>query len=117
MHLAFVMTAKEDKKLAESCPTGFITHVEPFDKKIGNRFGFSRCPVAEFAKAHGYEHVMPALCNSDYPAMEAIHAGLIRKGNCVEGNYCDYWIVGSKSPYLKEHPEIVDEKGYRRNPK
>ena len=33
----------------------------------------------------------------------------------VDGCRCDYTICGNKDPYLKEHPEYRDEKGYRRN--
>lgn len=47
-----------------------------------------------------------------YPAMELMHAGLIRKHICAKDNVCDYWIVGDKSQALKEHPKKVDAKGY-----
>ncbi len=46
---------------------------------------------------------MPAFCNGDYPAMDLMHAGLIRKHTCANSNVCDYWIVGDESPYFKEH--------------
>lgn len=28
---------------------------------------------------------------------------------------CDYTICGDRDEYLKEHPEYVDEEGFRRN--
>ena len=37
-------------------------------------YKFTRCPVAEFAKENDVLEVMPALCNSDFDAMELIHA-------------------------------------------
>ncbi len=63
------------------------------------------------AKAHNYLDLMPAFCNGDYPAMNLMHAGLIRKHTCANSNTCDYWIVGDQSPYLKEHPRKKDEDG------
>ena len=107
--------AKKDRKLEASCPTGYIMHVEPYDKRLGVRYQFTRCPIAEFAKAHGYTHLMPAFCNADYPALGAMHAALIRKNTCANADICDYWIVGDQSPHLKVHPQYVDEAGYIRN--
>ena len=46
------------------------------------------------------------------PAMELLHTGLIRTTTCANGNVCDYWIVGDKSPYLKKYPKKIDEQGY-----
>lgn len=112
LHMAFVSTAKKDSKRPEERPTGYIMRVEPYDKKKGIRYQFDRCPIAEFAKEHNYLDLMPAFCNGDYPAMDLMHAGLIRKHTCANSNVCDYWIVGDESPYLKEHPKKTDEKGY-----
>ena len=86
--------------------------VEPYDKNIGPKYIFERCPIAEFAKAHGYLDIMPAICNSDYPAMEMIHSHLIRKHTCANSDICDYWIVGDGSEAAKEHPKKIDDKGY-----
>ncbi|MDL2318311.1 L-2-amino-thiazoline-4-carboxylic acid hydrolase [Eubacteriales bacterium OttesenSCG-928-A19] len=115
MHLAFVATAKKDSKKSKERPTGYIMSVEPYDKAQGIRYHFDRCPIAEFAKAHNYLDLMPAFCNGDYPAMQMMHAGLIRKHTCANSDICDYWIVGDKSPYLKEYPQKEDKKGYRYN--
>lgn len=108
----FVLTAKKDSRNPEERPTGYIMKVEPFDKKKGIHYQFDRCPIAEFAKEHNYLDLMPAFCNGDYSAMEMMHAGLIRKYTCANSDVCDYWIVGDKSPYLKEHPKKTDQKGY-----
>lgn len=112
MNAAFVMSAKEDRKNFKAAPEGYIMKVEPYDKEKGIRYRFDRCPIAEFAKAHGYLDLMPAFCNGDYPAMELMRAGLIRKYTCANSDVCDYWIVGDESPHLKAHPEKTDEKGY-----
>lgn len=111
----FAATAKTDCKNQEKGINGYIMKVEPFDKEKGIHYQFERCPIAEFAKEHNYLDLMPAFCNGDYPAMNAMHAGLIRKHTCANSNVCDYWIVGDKSPYLKEHPKKTDQKGYLYN--
>lgn len=112
LNMAFVSTAKKDSKNSDERPTGYIMNAEPFDKNRGIYYQFERCPIAEFAKKHNYLDIMPAFCNGDYPALEYIHAGLIRKHTCANSNICDYLIVGDKSPLLKEHQRKVDEKGY-----
>lgn len=107
LRLAFSMTAKTD----EGREGGYIMKVEPYSKD-GVRYRFDRCPIAEFAKSHGYLDIMPAFCNSDYPAMEYINAALIRKHTCANSDVCDYWIVGDQSTAAKDHPKKTDEKGY-----
>lgn len=69
----------------------------------------------EFAKQFNLLEVMLAFCNPDYKAMEAIHAKLIRTTTCSNGNKCDYTIYGNQDEFIKNHPEYVDECGYRRN--
>ena len=89
--------------------------VAPFDKNKPIYYEFTACPAAEFAKKHGLEEIMPALCNVDYVSMEQIHAKLVRTSTCVDGCKCDYTICGDRDAYGKEHPEYRDEAGYRRN--
>ena len=93
----------------------FKMNVAPFDKNKPIYYEFTACPTAEFAKKHNLTEVMPALCNPDFEAMECIHARLVRKTTCANGDKCDYTIVGDHDEYLKEHPEYRDEQGYRRN--
>ena len=90
-------------------------NVEPYadDKPI--RCEFTACSAAQFAKQFGLTEVMPALCNVDYKSMELIHARLIRKGTCVDGDKCDYMMCGDKDEYASAHPEYRDEAGFRRN--
>ena len=90
-------------------------HVAPFDPDKPIYYEFTTCPTAEFAKKHGLLEVMPALCNPDFASMELIHAKLIRKTTCSNGCKCDYTICGDRDEYCKEHPEYLDEAGYRRN--
>lgn len=93
----------------------FHMNVAPYNENQPIYYEFTKCPTAEFAKKHGLLEVMPALCNPDFTGMELIHAKLIRKTTCANGCKCDYTICGDRDPYAKEHPEYVDEDGYRRN--
>ena len=55
------------------------------------------CPLADFAKAHGYMEIMPWLCGTDEKAASALHARLIRHHTVAQGHEtCDYWFVGDK---------------------
>ncbi|MCM1327728.1 MAG: L-2-amino-thiazoline-4-carboxylic acid hydrolase [Bacteroidales bacterium] len=55
------------------------------------------CPIADFAKKHGYTDILPLLCESDIKAAEALHARLIRHHTVAQGaDSCDYWFVGDK---------------------
>lgn len=93
----------------------FKMNIAPYDPEKPIYYEFTECPTAEFAKKHGLLEVMPALCNPDFEAMECIHARLVRKTTCANGDRCDYTIVGDRDPYLKDHPEYRDSAGYRRN--
>ncbi len=115
LNYIFEMTAKQDQKVEAEFPEGYLMRTEPFDKETGIHYRFDRCPIAEFAKKHNLLEIMPAICNGDYPAMELLHAGLIRKTTCANGDTCDYWIVGDHSKYLKEHPLRIDKQGYMYN--
>ena len=89
--------------------------VDPYDKDKPICYEFTACPVAQFAKQHALLALMPAMCNPDYTAMELIHARLVRRHTCSNGDRCDYTICGDKDPYGNEHPEYRDAAGYRRN--
>lgn len=55
------------------------------------------CPLADFAKSHGYLEILPYLCRSDIKAAFALHARLIRHHTVSEGYAsCDYWYVGDQ---------------------
>lgn len=89
--------------------------VAPYEKDKPIYYEFTACPIAEFVKQHDLLEVMPAICNPDYAAMELLHAWLMRTTTCADGCKCDYTICGDRDEYLKEHPEYVDEAGFRRN--
>lgn len=109
----FQKVGAADKATETRYPESFHMVNEPFDAKNGViQYCFTRCPHADFAKAHGLEHIMPALCNCDYVGMAYLHAGLIRRGTLMHGDCCDYCIVGDKNPLLRHHPCVTDENGF-----
>lgn len=110
LHTAF---ASSEKKC--NVWNDYQMKVVPYQKDQPIYYEFAACPIAEFAKQHDLLEVMPALCNPDYTGMELLHAKLVRETTCSNGDKCDYTICGDCDPYLKEHPEYVDEMGYRRN--
>ena len=116
-HGIFSSIERNTRRHREDWPGNYHMEVEPFDPEIGVRYRFLTCPIADFARAHGYTHLMSAVCNPDYPLIEALHGGLIRTTTCANGSCCDYWIVGDRSEHLKHHPLIRDEAGYLRNEK
>lgn len=111
----FSHIAKKSRLHQRDWPGNYHMEVEPLDPEKGIRYRFTTCPIADFAKAHGYTHLMPAMCNPDYPTVAVLGAGLIRRKTCAEDDCCDYWIVGSHSHYLQEHPQYRDPQGYVRN--
>ena len=90
-------------------------HVRPQAAGEPIYYEFTACPTADFAKKFGLLEVLPALCNVDYAGMALIRAKLVRITTCGNGDKCDYTICGDRDPYLRQHPEYVDEAGYRRN--
>lgn len=71
--------------------------INPENHKNGLAITLVGCPIADFARKHGYLHLMPYLCNSDYMVAKAIHAQLIRHHTVAEGyETCDYWYLGDK---------------------
>lgn len=110
MHKAF-------QNAKQQCDTwgDYQMYLAPYERDKPIYYEFTHCPTAEFAKKHDLLEVMPALCNPDYTGMELIGAKLVRTTTCSNGDKCDYTICGSKDPYTREHPEYVDEEGYRRN--
>ncbi|MCR5721720.1 MAG: L-2-amino-thiazoline-4-carboxylic acid hydrolase [Lachnospiraceae bacterium] len=65
--------------------------------KDGSFYYFTRCPLNDFAREHGYIEVLPVCCELDYILTEASHGKLIREYTLAEGGpICDYWIVPDK---------------------
>lgn len=110
MHLSFKIAEKKCGKWND-----YTMKVSAYHKGEPIRYEFTACPIAEFAKEHDLLDILPALCNGDYMAMELIHAKLVRRTTCGNGNVCDYAIYGDKDERLQEYAEYVNTEGYRTN--
>ena len=110
IHFSFSSASKRCEKWND-----YDMYVAPYEKGKPIYYEFTKCPIAEFAKKYNLLEVMPAFCNPDYTAMELIHAKLIRRNTCSNGNKCDYQICGDEDTYCSQHPEYKDAQGYRRN--
>lgn len=110
LHFAFAASKKKCDKWND-----YKMNVFPYEKGEPIRYEFTSCPVADFARENHLLDILPAFCNADYAAMELIHAKLIRKTTCGNGEVCDYAICGDQDEYAKRHEEYIDEEGYRRN--
>ena len=103
MHKAFLRAKKGCDQWHD-----YEMRVAPFDKDKPIYYEFAACPAAEFAKKHGLEAIMPALCNVDYASMELLHARLVRTSTCVDGCRCDYTICGDRDPYGSLRRQLAD---------
>ena len=74
------------------------------------------CPICDFAKAHGYMHLMPAMCNGDYGSTRFLGVEIIRPKTVSLGHgVCDALYVGTESELLTKYPVKTDENGYMYN--
>lgn len=68
--------------------------VNPDGRENGISMPLMSCPVAAFAKKHGYEHLMPLFCGSDFKVAERYGMRLIREHTEAEGfPDCDFWYL------------------------
>ena len=68
--------------------------VNPEGHKNGISMPLMHCPVAAFAKKHGYEHLMPLFCGSDFKVAERYGMRLVREHTEAEGfPDCDFWYL------------------------
>ncbi len=72
------------------------------------------CPLADFARAHGYEAYMPYLCNLDYVMFGAFGVPLFREHTCFEdGDYCDFKLKINAEPLPYWPPVFTQENAYK----
>lgn len=110
MFKAFSGAAKQCDKWKD-----YTMVLEPYSKEKPLHYCFTSCPFADFVHQFGMEEIAGALCNVDYASIEAMNVRLLRRHTCVESDHCDYTFYSPNDPYLKEHPEYVDEMGFIRN--
>lgn len=81
--------------------------INPDHRTEGFCFHLVGCPIAKHAKAHGYEALLPYLCQTDHYLAEIMHARLIRtQTEALGGEFCDYWYVGDQSPALEKYKDL-----------
>ena len=81
--------------------------INPRNTEEGVCFELVGCPLADFARANGYEELLPYMCASDHLLAELIHAKLIRTHTCATGSgSCDYWYVGDESETAKAYADV-----------
>lgn len=81
--------------------------VNPDHREEGCCFHLIGCPLADFAKSHGYDDLMPSICLIDHKSAEMMHAKLIRTHTVALGaDSCDYWYVGDKSKIAEQYSEL-----------
>ena len=72
------------------------------------------CPLANFARAHGYEAYMPYLCNLDYVMFGVFGVPLFREHTCFEdGDYCDFKLRLDAEPLAYWPPVFTQGRGYK----
>ena len=81
--------------------------INPRHTDEGLCFELVGCPLADFAKANGYEDLLPYMCASDHMLAELMHAKLIRTHTCATGSKsCDYWYVADGSETAKAYANV-----------
>lgn len=81
--------------------------LNPDHRTEGFCFHLVGCPIARYAKAHGYEDLLPYLCKTDHFLAEVLHTRLIRtQTEALSGACCDYWYVGDQSPALEAYKDL-----------
>ena len=88
------MLKKKDRKNSENAkryPGSFETETQEPTKEYPVIYHNIVCPLAVFAKKHGYMEYMPYICNLDYVMFEALKVPFYREKTCANGDgYCDF---------------------------
>lgn len=112
LNTAFACATKRTQRHEAEWRGDYIMRAEPYDAALGARYRFEQCPLADFARRNGLLHLMPPICNTDYTAMELLHAALLRRGTCANGCVCDYRVVGDRHPDAQKYPRKTDAEGF-----
>lgn len=93
---AMKLYANSNNKKVESGEWGnsWKISVNPKNHKKGVSMNLVGCPIADFARANGFEDIMPVFCASDYEAMSGMGFQLVRENTYFDsGKDCDYWLL------------------------
>ncbi len=78
--------------------------INPKNIEEGVSFDLVGCPLADYAKANGYEELLPHMCAVDHLMPQLVHAKLIRTHTCATGSdSCDYWYVADESETARNY--------------
>jgi len=92
-----VIKKQSDKHRGRDWNNTWGIEINPDNHKKGIAMTLVGCPIADFAKEHGYLDIMPVLCKTDHTTVEMLHGKLIRRHTVAEGyDTCDYWIIGDR---------------------
>lgn len=112
------MFLKKDAKNAANAaenPGSFETKTQ-IPPEEGYDFSYHNlvCPLADFARAYGYEAYMPYLCNLDYVMFGIVGAPLFREHTCMEeGGCCDFKLKVDAEPMPYWPPVFTQGRGYK----
>lgn len=82
--------------------------VNPNNATEGYAFTLVGCPLVEYAKKHGYMHLIPHMCALDHAFAKLMHAKLIRTHTVATGSdSCDYWYVPDKSMTARNYKGTI----------
>lgn len=81
--------------------------INPRNTSEGVCFELLGCPLADYARANGYETLLPYMCAADHLLAGLLHAKLIRTHTCATGSEsCDYWYVGDESETARAYAGV-----------
>ena len=91
---------------------GWRIEMETDHLNEGLQIALIGCPIYNFAVKHGYEKLIPAMCNCDFPSIGFLHAGLVRPRTVSNGDdRCDNWFVSADSKAVRKYPPELRENG------
>lgn len=106
IYIPYAKKVKKKKANGEWAAAWGIS-INPDNRTEGCCFHLLGCPIAEFAKSHGYDTLMPSICRIDHNSAEMMHAKLIRTHTVALGaDSCDYWYVGDNSEIAKQYSDL-----------
>ena len=84
------------EKEGANYPSKWEGYIDSETHNKGIYYVFTKCPIHDFCKEHGYLEALPALCAQDYPMYDMMNGVLKRTQTLTSGTCCDFWIYGNK---------------------
>ena len=93
------MKDKKNAANAEAYPGSFETETQEPTSEYSVIYHTKVCPLAAFAKEHGFERYQPYECNLDYAIFGELNVPLRRTHTCFQdGDYCDFCLARNGDP-------------------